>query len=194
MIDPELVSRLDGFAAGGGHLVLTCRTGLMDRNGQLWEGPLAKPILHLIGAAISSYDVLPDDLLGKVEFAGKKYPWNIWGDLVQPNPGTEVLAAYADQFYAGTAAVTRAKYHAGTVTYCGVFGPYDLAEAIIEKLATDAKLKASPLPPRLHVLKRGPYSVALNYRDVEVEAPAPAGARFIIGNRTIGPAGVAVWE
>ncbi len=194
MIDQALVDRLDAFAAGGGNLVLTCRTGLMDRNGQLWEGPLAKPIVHLIGAEVSGYDVLPDDLLGKVQFAGKAYPWNVWGDHLKPEAGTEVLATYSDQFYSGTAAVTRAKYKNGSVTYCGVFGPSELAEALLEKVATDAKLPVAMLGPRLHVLKRGAYTVAMNYRDVAVAAPAPAGAKFVIGGTSIEPAGVAVWE
>jgi hypothetical protein len=43
---------------------------------------------------------------------------------------------------------------------------------------------------RLHVLKRGPYHIALNYPDAALRAPAPAGANFIIGNRTIDPVGI----
>jgi beta-galactosidase len=194
MIDPALVTRLDQFASGGGNLVLTCRTGLMDRNGHLWEGPLAMPIAHMLGADVTAYDVLPDDLLGHVDFAGKSYKWNIWGDHLKPKPGTEILATYTDQFYAGTAAITRCKYKQGSVTYCGVYGPNDLAEAVIEKVTIDAKIASSPLSPRLQILRRGPYTIALNYRDVEVAAPAPAGAKFVIGDRKLPPAGVAVWE
>jgi beta-galactosidase len=194
MIDADLVSRFDDFAASGGSLILTCRTALMDRNGQLWEGPLAKPILHLIGGSISQYDVLPDDALGAVSFAGKTYRWNIWGDQLKPNPGTDVLATYADQFYKGAPAITRHRYKNGTVSYCGVFGQNEIAEALVEMLAKDAGLSGSSLGPRLHVLQRGPYKIALNYRDVAVQAPAPAGAKFVVGNRTMEPAGVAVWE
>ncbi len=193
MIDPQLVDRLDQFAATGGTLILTCRTGLMDRNGHLWEGPLAKPITHLIGATITNYDALPDDLLGNVSFAGKTYKWNIWGDHLLPNAGTEVLATYADQFYKGTAAITRHPYQAGTVIYCGVFAQNELADAVLEKAATDLGLSITQLGIRLHVLKRGPYHIALNYRDTALQAPAPNGANFIIGTRTIAPAGVAVW-
>jgi beta-galactosidase len=194
MIDPELVSRFDEFAARGGHLVLTCRTGLMDRNGHLWEGPTAVPILHLIGATISTYDVLPDDCLGNVEFAGQTYQWNIWGDHLRPEKGAQVVAHYTDQFYAGTPAIIRNQYHKGTVTYCGVCGSSDLSEALVERIATDAGLDVAPLPSRLQVLRRGPYKIALNFNDISIEAPAPAGARFVLGDRKIEPAGVAVWE
>jgi beta-galactosidase len=193
MVDSELVNRLDQFTAAGGNLVLTCRTGLMNRHGQLWEGPLAQPILHLIGASIPQYDVLPDDLLGTVEFAGKNYKWNIWGDQLKPNPGTEVLATYTDQFYAGAPAITRAKYQKGIVTYCGVFSDNSLAEHLLEKVLKDAGLKATALPPRVQVLQRGPYKIALNFADAVVDAPAGANAKFVIGQRKLNPAEVAVW-
>ena len=49
MVDDQFVRRLDEYASGGGNLLLTARTGLMDRTGQLWEGPTAAPIVPLIG-------------------------------------------------------------------------------------------------------------------------------------------------
>ena len=51
MVDDQDVRRLHDFAERGGHLVLTCRTGLMDRTGQLFEGKWGQPILDLYGYA-----------------------------------------------------------------------------------------------------------------------------------------------
>ena len=39
LVDQPLIDRLSAFARAGGHLLLTCRTALMNRNGHLWEGP-----------------------------------------------------------------------------------------------------------------------------------------------------------
>ena len=69
-----------------------------------------------------------------------------------------------------------------------------LANALIEATAIDVGLKVAPLDNRLRVLRRGPYSIALNYNDISIEAPSPTDARFIIGNRTIEAAGVTVWD
>ena len=44
-----------------------------------------------------------------------------------------------------------------------------------------------------HVLKRGPYRIALNYQLVPFDAPAPRGAKFLVGSRQVEPVGVAVW-
>jgi beta-galactosidase len=197
MIDDELVGRLDDFARDGGHLVLTCRTGLMDRHGQLWEGPLAKPLVSLVGATITGYDGLPDDAHGTVAFAHKTFQWNAWADLLAPAKETEVLGKYTDQFYSGTAAMTRRPHGdaGGTVTYCGACSMTgDLYDSLLEKIVADARLGPAPLPNRLRLHRRGPYTIALNWRDIAVPAPAPKEAKFLVGARTIEPAGVAVWE
>jgi beta-galactosidase len=197
MVDEKLVARLDSYARSGGNLVLTCRTGLMDRTGQLCEGPWAKPILPLIGGTIEGYDSLRDDRFGQITFEGKKYPWGAWGDQITPNRGTEVIATYADQFYAGAAAVTRSRLEKGTVNYFGVFSEQALVDAFVESLAKSIgpeKLRGQTLPDRVQLLRRGPYRIALNYRDEIVNAPAPASAKFLVGERKIGPADVAIWE
>jgi beta-galactosidase len=95
MMDAALIKQLDEYAGGGGNLVLTCRTGLMDRTGQLFEGPIAKPIVPLIGGTIEAYDSLPETIDGQVEMDGHKYKWGAWGDLLYAEPTTRVLAKYA---------------------------------------------------------------------------------------------------
>jgi beta-galactosidase len=194
MVDDALVGQMTSYAAGGGHLVLTCRTGLMDRTGQFFEGPTGKPILPLIGGSIEAYDGLPDSVLGHVELDGKKYEWGAWGDLLYGEAETKTLAKYADQFYAGAAAVIQNKYQGGVVTYCGVYGEEGLTNALAERIATQAKLATTPLPARVHVVRRGPYRFLLNFTATTVDAPAPPRTRFVVGSRKVEPAGVAVWK
>ncbi len=194
MVDDALVRRLDDYASAGGHLILTCRMGLMDRNGQLFEGPLAKPILPLIGGLIEAYDGLPEDTWGSVELDGIKHRWGAWGDLLYAEETTRVLARYSDQFYAGAAAVIQRKHGSGTVTYCGVYAEPSLGEALVEKIAVAAKLPVTVLPPRVQLLRRGMQRILLNYQDKPVDAPAPRTARFVVGSRKVESAGVAVWE
>ena len=197
MVDDELMGRFDQYARTGGNLVLTCRTGLMDRTGQLFEGPLASPILPLIGATIDDYDSLREDQFGQINFEGKNFAWNIWGDQLTPKPGTQVLATYADQFYAGAPAITRASVGKGTVSYFGSFSEQPLVNAFVEALAKligPKQLQSQVLPARMQVLQRGPYRIALNYQDKPVVVPAGSSAKFLIGSRNLSPADVAVWE
>jgi beta-galactosidase len=194
MVDDALVRRFDDYASAGGLLVLTCRTALMDRNGQLFEGPLAQPILPLIGGSIEAYDGLPEDVWGTVEMDGVKHRWGAWGDLLYAEENTKVIARYADQFYAGAAAVTARKHGSGTITYCGVYAEPSLCEALVERIATNAKVPMTILPPRVQLLRRGGHRILLNYQDKPIDAPAPRTARFLVGARKVEPAGVAVWE
>ena len=56
--------------------------------------------------------------LGKVEVKadGKTYVWHRWADILSPRPGTEVLATYANHYYAGKAAATTRKLGKGSVS------------------------------------------------------------------------------
>jgi beta-galactosidase len=134
-------------------------------------------------------------MFGQVELLeGKKYEWGVWADLLYGEPDTKTLARYADQFYAGAAAVIQNKYESGVVTYCGVFGEEAFTDALAERIAGQAKLPATPLPPRVQLMRRGPYRILLNYTTAAVEAPAPPRTRFVVGTRKVEAAGVAVWR
>jgi len=105
-----------------------------------------------------------------------------------------VIAKYSDQFYAGAVAATQRKHGSGAVTYSGVCGEQSYTDALMEKLARQTKLAGAPLPDRVWVYQRGPYTVCLNYNDKSITAPAPRGAKFVVGSAKVEPAGVAVWE
>ncbi len=194
MIDDGLVSKFQQYVTGGGHLLLTCRSGLMNRNGQLWEGPTARPILPLIGGSIEAYDVLPDDRTGQIELDGKKYPWSVWGDLLYAEPETRVLAKYADQFYAGAVAVMQKKQGPGATTYCGAFAEQAFTDALVEKLCKELKLPTTVLPDRVVLRTLGSLKVLLNYQDKPIDVPAGKNARFLIGSKRLEAAGVAIWD
>ena len=167
----------------------------MDRTGQLFEGKVAQPILELIGGEIEAYDSLPEECFGHVDLDGKKYEWGVWGDLLYAAEDSKVVAKYSDQFYAGAAAVTQCRHkNRGLVTYCGVYAELPFIEALMERVSAQAGLTTTPLPSRVQLLRRGPYRILLNYQDTPYACPAPAEARFLIGTRTVPPAGVAVWE
>jgi len=195
MMDDGVKVQMERYVNAGGHLVLTCRTGLMDRTGQMWEGPTGQPILNLIGASIDAYDGLPEGTFSKLEMDGKQLDWGVWGDHLTPAAGTEVLAKYSGQFFAGTAAITQRRYAKGTVTYCGVYGESPMVEALMEKIVMGEKrLKPTVLPHRVQILRRGKFWVLLNYRDEAVIAPVPANAVFVLGGREVEAAGVAIWS
>jgi beta-galactosidase len=190
-----LIGRMHQYAEAGGHLILTCRTGQKDMNGHLWEAPWAGPIYDLIGAEISGYDVLPSPYKAKISAGQKTYEWAVWGDQLVPRSGTTVLAKYADQFYAGKPAAVTRKLGKGSVTYIGVESlGGELEFDLLQKVFAAAGVKTLALPSQVVVDWRDGFWVATNFSEKQVPIPAGPKAKLLIGVRTLGPAGVAVWQ
>jgi len=139
--------------------------------------------------------MLPGTLKGQVSASGKTYEWGSWGESLVPKPGTTVLAQYADQFYAGDAAVTTRKLGKGTVTYIGVESLHgDLELEMLRNVYASAGVAIDTLPNDLVVNWRDGFWVATNFTSEKQIAPVPPGIKLITGNRELLPGGVAIWQ
>jgi beta-galactosidase len=195
LVDEALVRRWTEYAERGGHLVLTCRTGHKDRRGFLWEGPWAAPILDLIGAEVTLYDVLPAPRGGRVEAGGETFRWNAWAEVLAPRPATETLARHAGQFYAGGVAAVTRSLGTGTVTYIGVDSRNgDLEARLLREVFRRAGVPVEDYDEGFAVDWRDGFWVATNFTERTQAAPAPPDAELLIGTREVPPAGVAVWR
>ena len=195
LVDEALVARWRRYVEAGGNLVLTCRTGQKDRMGRLREAPWAGAIRELIGADIGGYDVLPAKVEGKVKSGSRSYAWNAWADLIRPRAGTEVVATYADQFYAGTAAAVRRTLGKGSVSYIGVETTSgDLEGDLLRAIFHRASVEIQKFPPQFFVDWRDGFWVATNFSATNVAAPIPRAVKPLIGTRDIAPAGVSIWR
>ena len=194
LIDDDLIHRLTAYAQNGGHLILTCRTAEKDPNGHLWETLWAEPIYTLIGAKIPFYDLLPPGVVGHVNAAGKNFVWGSWGEILEPQQGTEVLAKYADQFYAGRPAAVTHKLGRGTVTYIGVDTlDGELERVLLHRVYESAGAAPANLDPNFLVDWRDGFWVATNLASQPEAIPAGASAHLLVGGREVPPGGVAVW-
>lgn len=195
MLDAELVNKWTTYVKNGGHLILSCRTGLKDRNGHFVEGPWAASILNLIGAKIKAYDLLSDKTKGTVLFNSNSYVWNNWGDIIEPNAGTETWATYGNQFYKGQAAVIYARLGKGSVTYLGVDSEDGKFEKdVLKKSYETSGIPVAELPEGVMLDWRDGFWVAVNYSSTNVTIDIPAPAQIILGTKEITPAGVVIWK
>ena len=195
LVDEELVRKWTRYAEAGGHLVLTSRTGQKRRNGWLWEAAWAAPVRPLIGAEVSFFDLLMDNGNGEVSMNGTSYPWNVWGDVLKPAEGTETLAKYANQFYAGGAAATYRRAGRGSVTYIGVHTKDGrLEREVMREVYRRAGLAVADYPPGVYVEWRDGFWVAVNYSSKPADIDVPAGAEILYGARQLKPADVLVWR
>jgi beta-galactosidase len=195
LIDEQLVAKWTRYAEQGGHLILTSRTGQKRRNGQLWEAPWAAPIYPLIGAQVSFFDLLLDDGKGEVSMNGQNHAWNVWADVLKPQAGTETLATYANQFYAGQAAVTHRRLGRGSVTYIGVQSKDGrLEKEVLREVYKRAGLTTEDYPQGVYVDWRDGFWVAVNYSSNPADIRPPKGAQVLHGTLPLKSADVLVWK
>ncbi len=193
-IDKGLIEKLTAYAKAGGNLVLTCRTGHKDREGHLWEAKFAAPIYGLIGAEIEFYDLPMPHAQDSVVMDHRKYAWKTWGEILKPQTGTEVLATYEGDFYAGKPAVITRKLGKGTVTYVGIDSNDGLLEEkLLSKLYSKFNIPVENYPYGISVEYRDGFGIAVNYSDKNYTLNIPSDS-ILIGKKEIPTAGVTVWK
>jgi beta-galactosidase len=195
LVDEGLVAKWTRYVENGGHLVLTCRTGQKTKSGQLPEMPWAGMIAPLVGAEVELFDCLLDGDKGVVRMGGKGHAWNRWADVLKPAAGTETLAVYADQFYAGKPAVTTRRLGGGTVTYIGAHTiDGTLARDVLRLVYERAGARPESYPPGVYVEWRDGFFVAVNYSSRPYTVPTAPGARIVLGSNPLRPADVLIWR
>lgn len=138
----ETEKALHEFAAQGGTILLTNRSGVKDSYNKCVMQPLPGIYRELVGARVREYNA-PGSYLGQLKLtddvlrenykkscryypggeADEKLPrenavYRQWCDILEAETA-QVLAEYGDRYYSGSAAVTRNCYGAGTVYYIG---------------------------------------------------------------------------
>lgn len=195
LVDKALIVKWENYVKQGGNLVLTVRTGVKDRNGHIFRSAWGETISPLIDAKIDNFDHLPANVEGKIKGLGKTYSWNNWADLVQANQKKNVLATYADQFYAGKAAVVTNTVGKGTVTYIGVdTDDASLERDVLRKVYEQAGAATENYPEGVYVQWRDGFWIAVNYSSTDYQLEIPPKAEILIGNSTLKPTGVTVWK
>jgi len=149
----------------------------------------------LIDATISDFDQIGNNKAGKIDYQSKTYGWNKWGDLITANKPANELAHYADQFYAGKAAVVTNKIGKGTVTYIGIdTDDLQLERDVLRKVYEQAGTTTENYPEGIYVQWRDGFWVAVNYTSNDYTLNLPANAKIILGEKLLKSPGVTVWK
>ncbi|MBN1925117.1 MAG: beta-galactosidase trimerization domain-containing protein, partial [Prolixibacteraceae bacterium] len=194
-VDEKLIARWKTYAENGGDLLITCRTGIKDRDGHFWEGNWAAPISELIGAKITAYDMLPQDYRGHIDLQGKNYTWYLWAEKLEVYNTEDQIGTYTNQLFEGAGAVVSRKIGSGTVTYIGAVNERDMLEReIIGNIFKNRGIAVQNYPEGVFVYWRSGIWVAVNYSSAIYRFPLENNAIILVGNRDIKPGEVLVWK
>lgn len=141
LMSPELEDKYMDYVRQGGHLLLTMRTGVKDLNNLcMTERELPGRLSEAAGVEVLDYDCLRDASV-KVLFAGQEHEAGIWSDLMRLLPGTEAVAYYNSEFYAGEPCITEHPYGEGRCYYVGTEPGETLMDALMMQICGEAGIE-----------------------------------------------------
>ena len=147
--------------------------------------PPGDALRSLIPLRVLRTETLRPDCPEPLRWNGAAYSAVTWRESLEAGDGAQVLATFGD----GAPAMLRS----GRTIYLGALSDRRFLADLFEALCAEAGVETFRLPETLRLRRRGSLTFAMNYADAPVAAPAPPGARFVLGGATIGPRDVAAW-
>ncbi len=152
--DAGAVQRLHDFAAQGGTVILTTRSGVKNENNNAIMAPLPTVFRDMVGAVATEYDPIGYDSVALRLADGASVTGRQWCDVLETE-GAEVVARYDGGFYRGSPAVTRNAFGQGSVYYIGTVGEQALYNVIARQAVEAADVPFIPdLPAGVEVTTR----------------------------------------
>ncbi len=147
MMKEGFAERLEIFVESGGTLITTVMSGLADENDRCVFGAYPGKLREVLGIWVEETDALrPQEKncmkirQGKF-FSSGEYECGFLCDILHPQKGTEVVAEYRDDFYAGTPCVTRHEFGKGEAYYIGTQPEQGFLEELLEGICAEKGIK-----------------------------------------------------
>jgi beta-galactosidase len=122
MVKGDLAQRLEAVAVRGGSVLATFLSGRVDEDDNAFLADVPGPLAPLMGVRVDEWDAREPQFVNPVRLgvsgAAVVSEARLLFELVIPQ-GAEVVGVYQQDFYAGTAAVTRNGFGAGEGWYVG---------------------------------------------------------------------------
>lgn len=155
VMDLELRDRLSQFAALGGTLIFTYRSGIKDRQNNLVFGEESPHFIRdLCGIKIKEIESLGNLRGVELEGQGQSYSAHVWRDLIEVDTA-KVLFNYKDAPYHTYAAITENRVGEGKVYYIGCGIDSDAVDHIVENSIKSMNLNYEISPEKVEVVTRG---------------------------------------
>ncbi len=142
------------------------------------------PLQRLIPLQVTRVESLGPGVPQGVVWAGERFTARHWREAVRTDLAP--IATFEDG--------GGAWYGQGRINYLTTWPDEAFLCRILAELAAQAGLRPVPLPEGVRTSRRGDLTFAVNYAPDPREAPAPDSAEFLLGARTLPPAGVAAWR
>jgi beta-galactosidase len=184
------------FVEGGGHLVMSFFSGMVDANDHVRLGGYPAPFRGLLGLRVE--DFLPLAAGNKIGIrfaAGGEGQGQLWSELIEPQ-GADVLATFAGGDLDGRPAATRHSFGKGFASYLGTRLDAPSMDRLLRQTWIAAGVPPGfAAPPGVEAVRRrtargSSILFLLNHRDEPVSISVPAGAADLLSGSPVGEEGV----
>lgn len=168
----NIAQKLTNFVQQGGTLVGTYLNGIVDENDLCYLGKTPHKLTDVYGLYTEEIDSLPVDKFNQMTWNGKMYGINPLCEIVHVT-GATVLAKYNEDFYRGSAVLTKHNFGKGDAYYIAAELEDDFYEDFYADLMNELNIDRalnSELPSGVIATKRvgeSSYIFLQNYLDKE---------------------------
>ncbi|MEV6299963.1 beta-galactosidase [Actinoplanes sp. NPDC051861] len=185
VVPEALAERLRAYVAGGGHLITTYFSGIVDENDHVWLGGYPGALRDLLGIRIEEFAPLLD--AESVELDNGT-TGTLWTDRIDITGEVEVLARYTSGEYTDRAAITRRPVGAGSAAYVSTrLGPEGLTSLVPALLGPAGVVSELPeaLRGAVELTIRGDHWFLINRTDAPVGLDGLPGAPAVLDARAV---------
>lgn len=118
MVKPGLGEKINDYVKQGGNFVTTYMSGMVNETDNVYLGGYPGPLKDVTGIWVEESDAVVPGHKTTVSLNGQTYNAGFICDLIHSGDA-KVLAKYANEFYAGTPAITENEYGQGKTWYVG---------------------------------------------------------------------------
>lgn len=141
MVKPGLGEKINRYVAAGGHFMTSFMSGMVNDSDNVYLGGYPGPLKDVTGVWVEESDAVVPGHRTTVNINGHEYDAHLVCDQIHLT-GAKAVATYANEFYAGTPAVTENRYGRGMAWYVGSRLDHDGLWQIVDQV-----IKASGVTP-----------------------------------------------
>lgn len=182
----EAVGNLTSYVQGGGTVLMTFFSGIVDRNDHIRLGDDRQPFRKVLGLEVEEFTPLAEgQTIDIVTPDGASFAGGLWSDILRLT-SAEAVAYYADDYYAGSAAVTRNRFGKGTAMYAGTMPDEAGMEWLLDQACKVGGVRVGPESSRgIEVVRRTDgrqdWLFVLNHTSEPVDVPLDRPGVDVLG-------------
>jgi beta-galactosidase len=184
LLTAAAAKNLRGYVEGGGHLLVSYFSGIVDEHDTVHPGAHASVLRETLGLWVEEFHPAHEGTRLSLTSADalEGATGRIWSEHVRLD-GAEVVASFEDGPDAGRPAVTRHRVGAGSAWYAATAldDETGLRDLLAQVLDTAGVARPQGIPDGLEAVRRGPLSFLINHTGQDQYVPDLRGTDALTG-------------